>query len=129
MFKFIGKSGREYLLPMNEGPGKYEGELGVCEALCTLTLDGCGEECGNVSEVGWHASLIDGPVSRDELEGGPILSTHEYSALGDIAGAIVAEDSQGFVSLTLYADERKLAREWDELVKVWEATFEGESYE
>jgi len=78
-------------------PGKYEGngsEL-LAEIVHAASLDGSCDGCGDVTEVGWYASLVEG---------------RRY-------GFVVVEDELGFVDVTVYdtVDEARAAYEDYEL--------------
>lgn len=89
------------MLRRNEHPGKYEGGLVIDEHVHGLTLEGWqDEECGDVSELGWFG-LLKGPI---DLPADVDVTAEERAFLGRIAGAIVSEDNNGFVSVEYFAN-------------------------
>ncbi len=104
-----------------DGPGKFESGLVVDEYLYDLTLNGCTEtEAGDVETAGWYA-LLRGPFEADS----ETLTDDEIAYLASLAGAIVATDSNGFVSVEHYSDPAALDSAWDS-VERWVNDFEYE---
>jgi hypothetical protein len=113
----------DHQLRRNEGPGKFEGGLVIDEVVYDLSLCGCDDECGDVQTTGWFGRL-DGPFRSD----GPFadisatavaehaLTSDELSYLAGVAGAIISEDSNGFVSVAYFDDAEELSRVWDRIV-------------
>jgi hypothetical protein len=99
--------------------GKFEGELLVAEALYSLSLDGGGdEEAGDVDITG-HYTLLRGPFDQEttnRLQGEFDLNNDEVKFLRSLAGAILREGSQGFVSAQYFTEADKLEEAWDEVL-------------
>lgn len=89
-------------------PGKFEGCASetVGDFLYGLTLEGwCDEECGDAVEGwGWHGMLT-------WTDGGPA----EVNMPGCV-GAIVHEDTNGFITYDLYASQATMRADWDRIV-------------
>ena len=102
-------------------PGKFEGELLVAVPLYQLSLDGhCDEEIGDACEGPVWFGLLRGPfMDITEADGEP-LNEQEREFLASLAGAIVEESSDGFVSVTYYEDSDELERAWQELAGLYE---------
>lgn len=90
------------------GPGKFN--LVIDAYVYDLLLDGCDDDCGDVSEHGVWYGRLNGPVKLD----GPFadLTPGERSLLTTMAGCIVSEDSQGFVTVEYFTSKRALAAAW-----------------
>lgn len=73
------------------GPGKFGSRAD--RRVYRITLDGC-EECGDVEGPGWYGMIT-----------GRILGLAR-------AGAILREDSDGFISVNYYNDARALLDNW-----------------
>lgn len=58
------------------------------------------EECGTVEDIGWHGMYV---FSADETFDG--ASPEAKKALKASYGAIIREDSNGFIDFTLYSDD------------------------
>lgn len=99
----------------NYGPGKFDTMLDAY--VYKLSLHGCDDECGESDTTGWHGILrgiqVDGAfcdvgasadVNEDEKQ---FLREHS-------AGAIVSEDSQGFVTVEYFDNEDKREKAWSE---------------
>lgn len=99
-------------------PGKYEGETMLTPYLHELSMAGCDDETGDVSEGGWYG-LLRGPFRSE----GPFadvtptadLTADERAYLSQLAGVILCEDENGFVSAILFDEYEadKMAEEWD----------------
>lgn len=94
-------------------PGKFEGSGAIGEFLYALSMEwGVDEECGDSSGPGW-AGLLYGPFPKEEMDE---LDPEEKHALGRSAGAIVFEDSQGFVDVEYeFPNQAKLYDRWHEV--------------
>jgi hypothetical protein len=93
-------------------PGKYEGELVICQLLACVEND---ETCDGYT-------LFNRPFEEDELDEviedtGIELNDADKYILLNFGGAILFEGEQGFVSATYYEkDERdKLKVDWDKI--------------
>jgi hypothetical protein len=96
-------------------PGKYS--LQIDAFVHKLTLDGCDDETGNANETGWYGlltgSLTDFDAETTEFhkrENG--LSAEDWEHLTQFVGAIVAENSQGFVSVEYFTTDAELTEAW-----------------
>lgn len=76
------------------GPGRFG--CRADERAYRVSLDGCTEEVGNVSEIGVWFGLLRFPLFG--------LAK---------AGAIIGEDDQGFVDVEFYNDPADLERAWN----------------
>lgn len=95
------------------GPGKFD--TIVDSYVYDVSLSGCDEETGSVDETGRWYGLIRGHILPDPGESpltGTALNDAETALLARSAGAILSEDSQGFVSVEYFTDMAKLDREW-----------------
>ena len=97
-------------------PGKFEGELALAEWAYQATLDGGSETIGDCSTIGWASSRLDGPFNGDDERAaeeacGP-LTDADRAFLRSLAGAIVTETDQGFVSASWYTDKAELEADW-----------------
>lgn len=90
------------------GPGKFS--LMVDAIGYTASMDGCAEECGDVDTFG-HYSLVTGGKFQDSIGdsgiGADELSAEDMAFLREQVACIVAEDSQGFVGVDWFTDERE----------------------
>ena len=116
--------GHEYVLRRYKYLGKYEGGLVIDEIVHCMSLEGCDEEEGSCSENGYWYGLLRGPF-KSEGEFANISATArldfkitrgEIRFLADVAGAIVKETDQGFVSVEYYDDVDRMREDWAEIV-------------
>lgn len=96
------------------GPGKYN--LNIDAYVHAITMDGCCEETGDVSENGvWYAK-VEGPLTEGrnatqaQTEHG--LTVEDWDYLTSQAGAIVSENEQGFVTVEYFATGAELSTAW-----------------
>lgn len=99
------------------GPGKYD--LNIDAFTHAITLDGCCEETGDVSENGvWYAK-VEGPLTEgrdvNTTRGEYSLSVEDWNHLVSQAGAIVSENDQGFVTVEYFESADELAEKWDSI--------------
>ena len=92
----------------------------LSECMHELSLNGADDECGDVSECGFFASLfrgiqVYGPMRDITPEWEARLSTEDLFALEWCAGVIVIEDDQGFVDAVTYETQKELSEAWDRL--------------
>jgi hypothetical protein len=95
-------------------PGKYEGGLMIDEYVHRVSMVGCDDTAGSVQELGW-AGLIRGELAptQEFLQEFEFLFTQEeLKFLASVAGAIIEEDDQGFVSVSYFDSADKLERTW-----------------
>lgn len=88
----------------------------IAEYLYQLALDGGhDEECGSCTDGdGWFAKF-EGPI--DAEPGGEFdLSGDSVAALRSCAGAVLAEDTEGFVGCELFSDASDFLGVWFELM-------------
>jgi hypothetical protein len=98
------------------GPGKFYTMLDA--AVWEASLDGGpDEESGSVDELGW-SGLVRAPIldfiGHDELWNG--LTPEEQGFVAAHAGAILFEDSQGFVSVDYFETAAALDAAWAKVV-------------
>lgn len=93
-------------------PGKFEGGLVIDEAVYGI---GCwDEEAGDVQENGrWYGLLRDG--IEEAQDDAPELTEFEREYLRGVAGAIVSENDQGFVSVDYFDTAEALEATWDRI--------------
>jgi hypothetical protein len=112
-------------------PGKFEGGLLIDEHVYAASLHGCGETVGG-DDGGESYTSVDGPLTdirpTDE-HGTPLLNDHEISFLASQAGAIIYEDSQGFVFVTYYEDEESYLVAWNRLVDAYATEYDDDDEE
>lgn len=97
------------------GPGKFN--LNVDAFVHAVTLDGCCDEEGDVSENGVWYGKVEGPFTvsaADRTEHG--LSDEDCAFLKAQAGAVVSENDQGFVTVDYFEHPSKLDRAWYKIV-------------
>lgn len=86
-----------------------------------VSLAGCDDETGDVEEGGWYGLLrgaikVDPPFADLTVQQDQELSADDRTYLAaQKGGAILAEDSQGFVSVEWFATAAALDRRWGEL--------------
>lgn len=109
-------------LSRNTHPGKIEGELLVTTWAYEQSLAGCDSETGECNTTGWYG-LLRGPflatgafaditpVAIDDIG----LSAEDIAFLGNQAGCILSEDSQGFVSAEWYESAAELDAAWESI--------------
>lgn len=132
---------RTYELRRYPHPGKYEGGLYIDEVVRDMTLDDNDETTGDAETVGWYG-LIRGAIQTEEC--GQCGCAHIVGFVGDcrndahrldadespflsaIAGAIVREDSQGFVSVQYFETAVALAEEWADITRAVDAVLQTE---
>ena len=101
------------------GPGKFSF---LVDALAyDASMDGCDEQCGESDTTGWYG-ILRGPIDPPQTsDGAPLwgkrLSEDDRAFLADHkAGAIVCEDSQGFVAVDWFSDAEWLESRWAAIV-------------
>lgn len=94
------------------GPGKFDTILD--SYVYQLSLAGCDDEAGDVAGPGWYGLLrgfeVDGAFS--DVSASAELNEAEKDVLRSSAGAIVAEDDLGFVSVEYFETREKLDAAW-----------------
>lgn len=94
------------------GPGKFD--LMIDAYIWDLSLDGyCDEEAGSISETGiWYGRINAG---IQDFADSDLLNQDERDYLRSFVGAIVSEDSHGFVHVEYYASAGALRAAWREV--------------
>jgi hypothetical protein len=107
----------EFDLRRVESPGKFEGGLVIDEAIYDLCNSGMSDASeGDVQEHGHAYELVRAPISLDESDA-PDLTPDERAYLRSLGGgAILTENSQGFVSVTYYDTAEAVDAAWDRIV-------------
>ena len=101
------------------GPGKFD--LNIDALVYDLSLNGPDEECGECNTTGWYGLMIGKfDVSQADRESYD-LSDEDVEFLNQTAGAIIAEDLQGFITVEYYDTEDELMETWKELAESVEA--------
>lgn len=114
---------KSYDLREVDGPGKLEGGLMVDSI--TSNSEMFNEEAGDVEGPGFYG-LVDGGIDADTIysfareEGFDDFTDDEIDYLGAISGAIVFENSNGFVWVTYYDTTKDLERDWQEVLQTVE---------
>lgn len=75
--------------------GKFENK--ATEIVYEMTLDGGGDECGDVEGPGWFGK-VEGPFDEPGLK--------KYK------GAIIQQDNSGFVYSEFFTSKEKLKKKW-----------------
>lgn len=95
-------------------PGKFDSI--VDSYVYQISMDGLGEEVGDVQDFGWYGRL-DGPILNDvrkaALAAGDRLTSVETSELKPVVGAILHESDQGFVTVAYFNKRKQLMQAWD----------------
>jgi hypothetical protein len=111
-------------MPIIHRPGKFEGELQLCEVLYSMTLDGgADEEVGDVESTGWYGLMLDVKLS-DLIDAGKDMQISEKDIRedwGDVSGhvegvnAILHANDQGFVECEFYETGRNAKKEFERI--------------
>jgi hypothetical protein len=108
------------------GPGKFS--LMVDALAYSASMDGCGEEVGDVDTFG-HYCLVTGGKFLDTLPdsgiGSDDLSEEDRAFVQAQDSAIVHTDSQGFVSVDWFTDEREARARWSTIESDYEQSEEA----
>lgn len=109
------------------GPGKYDSIIdGYVHGLSLDSGDGLGdvEHFGYYSAVDLGRSVLH-DIEKEAAESGDLLTTAEKNLIRGSAGAILEENSQGFVRVEYYPTKRALEKAWARIEKEYEK-FEDE---
>lgn len=93
------------------GPGKFT--LMIDAYVYDLSLDGPSDECGQADTTGWYGLMegalydLNAPVHTADL------TEDERTFLASVTGAIVSENSQGFVYVEYYETAEALRTAWE----------------
>jgi hypothetical protein len=121
----LGSGGKRVIdMSCEHSVAKFQDE--ITHVLWDMTLDSSQDDnCGESDGIGWHA-LFSGPIfpetatSLNELIAGQAiigdLSIGEFVEMDKCYGAIVREDSQGFVESTLYSNADELKAAWQAIL-------------
>ncbi len=97
------------------GPGKY---ATIVDSY--ISRAHTSQETGSVAEYGWYgmvegdlADIATSHANEDHDE----LTVEELQDLSLYCGALLAEDSQGFVEVCYFSDVTEMYAAWDELEK------------
>ena len=117
-------SGRKLDLPTTNRPGKFQGELRISEPIWELTLQG-GDGLGDAETFGYFSYMELGPDAVDDIaaqasESNITLTANERFFIASQAGAIVQEDSSGFVYVEYFDSKEVLDDHWNEIEVAWE---------
>lgn len=98
------------------GPGKYDTELDSYVHELTLDTSWLNEEMGDVQCL-W-AGRIDGAILPEHCcKNWDSLTSEEERTLADMAGCILTENSQGFVSVVYCDTSEQLRAIWQDLAE------------
>jgi hypothetical protein len=108
-------------MAMHQNVGKFDNALD--EALYAISLDGADDEVGSSTEAPgtWGGLMRDGAglakrIEDDRGEFPNVTSADvDYVRTTGVAGAIITENTQGFVKVAYYKSEADLEKDWDEL--------------
>jgi hypothetical protein len=100
-----------------DGPGKFEGELLISERLHEFVEDnGVDEDMPLGDGMGWYGLIRAGSFGGRWYGmlclGGFELTEAESDFLADQVGAILHEDSDGFVSARYFETTREINKAW-----------------
>jgi len=106
--------------PRRASLGKFEGGYHIDGYIWDLSGDGfVNEEAGDEQENGKWFGLMKGALLKDiqkkAKENKDRLTKGEREYLANSKGAIVSEDDQGFVGVTVYKDETEMKKDWKEI--------------
>jgi hypothetical protein len=97
-----------------ENMGKFDNDMDAY--IYGLSLDGCDEECGDsVDGTGWYGLVVGNLADADRAEFAE-LSSEDQTELAGYAGAIIGEDTQGFVSVEYFETETELRETWAQVL-------------
>lgn len=106
---------------MPYGPGKFEGEPASSYLVYLALMDGADEDAGN--HALYRGALIpDKVLYLDTVNVGYTQQeiTESCENLSKMAGAIMHESDQGFVTVTLYDNPSQLEQMWKEIVNSYD---------
>lgn len=112
------------------GPGKFDTILD--SYVYALTLEGYGDDnLGDAQDFGFFEWLGLGLPGVDRIseiaeEKDDVLTDEEYDLVKNSAGAILSEDSQGFVHVDYFEHLDELKEAWEELEDEYDEFMEGE---
>lgn len=100
-------------MPTIKHPGKFEGELHLCERLWHLSNEGgCDDEIGNISEFGFYYCLIINVPLRDVSHVDAAADKYVTADFREVCGtdnrvhAVLTETDQGFVHCEFFKTPR-----------------------
>lgn len=107
---------------MSYAPGKFESSGPLGALFYAISLEGFSDESVSLEDEG--AERFNGPFELDKLcEAWPEecaqLSAEDRASIADAAGAILMNDSQGFVNLNVYSDADHMESAWHECEKMY----------
>lgn len=127
---WVGKK-RDYMLRRYPSPGKFEGGLVIDDYVYQAAGEWGAEYIGDIDVTGFIATPLSGDephetgffegIERNAEEAGDILTPDEKRFLKNMAGAIVIEDSFGFVNVE-YFETKKV---FDDEIKWFEKEYEN----
>ncbi len=103
--------------------GKYDHDIdGYVHG---LSLEGWGEELGDVQSFGHYCAIDLGrtalkSIEKDAKDEGDPLTTAEKNLIRGSSGAIISENDQGFVGVTYYKTKRSLDKAWAKIERDYE---------
>lgn len=102
------------------GPGKFTTMLDA--HIWDVSMDGCDDECGDVSTIGCWYGRMAGPFETTD----PDMTPAERNLLTKSVGVIVSEDGNGFVSVDYFDTMAELDAEWTRIMDECNAAEEDE---
>lgn len=111
-----------------DGFGKFEGGLAIDPVAYDLSLNGCDNDCGDVSERGIWYGLLRGslaPCATARLDNE--LNDEECAFMANAAGCIVSENDQGFVNVLWFdkSEANDMESQWSEIMASMEPADEA----
>lgn len=100
-------------------PGKFEGGYVIDESVYELMLDGPDEEVGDVFGKGMWYSLLESLDGLDTSD----FTEDEKEFIAEQVGAIISEDSQGFVTVEYFDSHKELEKAWREILAWYEEEY------
>ena len=106
------------------GPGKYDTMLDAY--IHDLSMNGCDEECGDTQDGLWYGLLrgIQVEMPFSDIAAGRLTDDELAFLRQHRAGAILSEDSQGFVTVDYFTSQRSIEAAWHRAVKQAESALE-----
>ena len=105
------------------GPGKFN--VIVDAYVHGLTLGGWGDGLGDVENFGYYHVVELGKegltaIAKEAKAEGDKLTLEEARLIRKSAGAILEEDSQGFVNISYFKTKKALDKAWEKIEREYE---------
>jgi hypothetical protein len=113
------------------GPGKFD--TIVDSYVYEISLDGTDEELGESGGFGYYCTVKLGEdavrLIEENYKGDNVLTDEERGLIHNSAGAILEENSQGFVSIKYCDTYTELNALWQDIEKDYDTWLNDEEYE